>query len=126
MTEVQKRRERSGMESCAEQQIHSAEDSVSAVLGESNSGMRVHLHSLLASVRYELEGIVANRRKDGNPDNALLLTLEHLCQLEENLNELGERWYSGDALVTDEFLQLYCIAQDARAAVAQSVQRGRA
>jgi len=39
---------------------------------------------------------------------------ESLLQFEENLDELGQRWYAGDTAVMDEFLQFYCVAADAR------------
>lgn len=41
-------------------------------------------------------------------------TTELLRQLEVHLEELGERFYSGDMAAVDEFLQLYCVAEDDR------------
>ncbi|MBU4609189.1 hypothetical protein IMZ29_01040 [Achromobacter sp. GG226] len=35
----------------------------------------------------------------------------------KHLEELGRRWYAGDVSVVDEFLQLYCVADDERAAL---------
>ena len=39
---------------------------------------------------------------------------ELLRQHEGHLEELGRRWYAGDAAVVDEVLQLYCIEEEAR------------
>lgn len=45
-----------------------------------------------------------------------------LGQLEKHLDELGARWYAGDQLVIDEFLQLYCIQTDMRKAAKSAVK----
>ena len=45
-----------------------------------------------------------------------------LGQLESHLAELGARWYAGDQLVVDEFLQLYCIQTDMRKAAKSAVE----
>jgi len=37
-----------------------------------------------------------------------------LGELERHLTEMGERYYAGDTVAVDEFLQLYCIARDRR------------
>lgn len=43
---------------------------------------------------------------------------ELMRQLGGHLEELGRRWYAGDAAVVDEILQLYCIETEAREAIA--------
>ena len=42
-----------------------------------------------------------------------------LRQLQDHLQELGERWYDGDMAVVDELLQLYGIESKAREALAE-------
>ncbi|MCI2243235.1 hypothetical protein L3067_01250 [Xanthomonas sp. PPL568] len=76
------------------------------VLAKDHDGMRVSYSGLLRHVRFALTR--------GNKEPALA---EDLRQLEEHMEELGRRWYSGDALVVDELLQLYCIEPVARAAL---------
>lgn len=39
---------------------------------------------------------------------------EILRQFQKHLEELGKRFYAGDLTVVDEFLQLYCVADDDR------------
>ena len=51
---------------------------------------------------------------------------EMLRQFTEHMTELGNRFYSGDMAAVDEFLQLYCVGQDARAAIAKSGGAARA
>lgn len=43
---------------------------------------------------------------------------EMMRPLGGHLEELGRRWYAGDAAVVDEILQLYCIETEAREAIA--------
>lgn len=76
------------------------------VLAKDHDGMRVSYSGLLRQVRGALT------RAEAAPDLA-----EMLRQLEKHLEELGKRWYGGDALVVDELLQLYCIQPSARAAL---------
>lgn len=47
---------------------------------------------------------------------------EMLRQFTEHMTELGERFYSGDMAAVDEFLQLYCVGQDARAVIAKATK----
>lgn len=49
---------------------------------------------------------------------------EMLRQLSRHLEELGRRWYAGDRKVVDEFLQLYCIESEARAALVKQPTKG--
>ena len=39
--------------------------------------------------------------------------------LSKHIEEMGRRYYGGDVAAVDEFLQLYCAAQDARAEAKQ-------
>lgn len=80
---------------------------MSAVLAPDHKGMKIDFPS---AVR---DGIEANR--ESSPTTAFLL-----AQLETHLNQIGKRWYAGDQTVVDEFLQLYCIAEDERAAAKQA------
>ena len=45
---------------------------------------------------------------------------EMLRQFTEHMTELGNRFYSGDMAAVDEFLQLYCVGREARAAIAKA------
>ncbi|MDY4296789.1 MULTISPECIES: hypothetical protein [unclassified Xanthomonas] len=76
------------------------------ILAKDHGGMRVSYSGLLRQVRGALT------RADAAPDLA-----EMLRQLERHMEELGKRWYSGDMLVVDELLQLYCIEPVAREAL---------
>lgn len=49
---------------------------------------------------------------------------EMLRQMQEHFKELGQRFYSGELGVVDEFLQLYCVEKDMRAAIRAKVQHG--
>jgi hypothetical protein len=44
-------------------------------------------------------------------------------ELQRNMQELGQRYYAGDVKVVDEFLQLYCVEKEARAALAAQAQK---
>ena len=45
-------------------------------------------------------------------------------QMAEHLEELGRRFYAGDLQVVDEFLQLYCFAEnDRKRAVAEQTEK---
>lgn len=74
-------------------------------LAADHTGMRVDYSGLIEGARLGLAG---------DPGIA-----EMLRQLSKHLGELGRRWYAGDRKVVDEFLQLYCIESDVRAAVAK-------
>ncbi|MDO4705740.1 MAG: hypothetical protein Q4A98_05980 [Comamonadaceae bacterium] len=64
------------------------------------------------------QGLIDQSRKAMKRDHPLLA--ETLRQLKQHLTELGQRWYAGDQMVVDEFLQLYCIEEEAREAVKQA------
>lgn len=74
------------------------------LLAADHKGMRVDYRGLLGQTR---EGLFK--------EPALA---EMIRQLQDHIAELGRRWYAGDTAVVDELLQLYCIEQDAREAVA--------
>lgn len=76
------------------------------ILAADHVGMHVDYTGLFGQARSAL--------KRGEPAPALA---EMLRQFAVHLTELGQRWYSGDATVVDELLQLYCIESDARAAL---------
>jgi hypothetical protein len=44
-------------------------------------------------------------------------------ELQRNMQELGQRYYAGDVKAVDEFLQLYCVEKEARAALAAQAQK---
>lgn len=46
---------------------------------------------------------------------------EMLRHLQGHIQELGQRWYAGDTAAVDEFLQLYCVEDDARETLKESV-----
>ena len=75
------------------------------LLAADHKGMRVDYTGLLSQCRRALQS--------REPANA-----EMLRQLQGHLQELGRRWYAGDTVAVDEFLQLYCIEHEARAALA--------
>ena len=90
------------------------------LLAGDHSGMKVDYRGLFKQVQRAI--------KRSDPGYA-----EMLRQLEDHLQELGQRWYAGDTNVVDEILQLYCIERDARKTVgaaataapqAQDVGRG--
>ena len=81
------------------------------LLAADHKGMRVDYTGLLSQCRRALQS--------REPANA-----EMLRQLQGHLQELGRRWYAGDTVAVDEFLQLYCIEHEARAAIA--AQGGKA
>ena len=78
------------------------------VLAPKHTGLRVDYSGLLKNARHGL------RREPG--------TAEMLNQLEEHLSELGRRYYDGDTVVVDEFLQLYCIQRVRREALAVTAE----
>ena len=74
------------------------------LLAGDHSGMKVDYRGLFKQVQRAI--------KRSDPGYA-----EMLRQLEDHLQELGQRWYAGDTNVVDEILQLYCIERDARKTV---------
>lgn len=74
-----------------------------ALLAKKHTGMMVDYMGLIGQARSAL--------KRGERSPALA---ELLHQLARHIKELGEGWYSGDTAVVDEFLQLYCVEDDAR------------
>ena len=76
------------------------------LLAAEHVGMTVDYTGLLGQARSAL------KRGENAPAMA-----EMLRQLAVHLTELGQRWYAGDASVVDEFLQLYCVESDTRAAL---------
>lgn len=76
-------------------------------LAPEHKGTRINYSGMLQQARNEL------RRAP--------FAAEMLRQFTEHLTELGARFYAGDAAVVDEFLQLYCIGRDARAAAVAAV-----
>lgn len=75
------------------------------VLAPDHKGMRVDYTGMLKHAR--------NGLRNENPGVA-----EMLRQFTEHLTELGARYYAGDTAAVDEFLQLYCVGREARAAIA--------
>ena len=76
------------------------------LLAKKHEGMRVDYSGLL----WQCQRALRSRDEGGNA--------EMLRQLQGHLKELGQRWYAGDIAAVDEILQLYCIEEDARAAIA--------
>lgn len=73
------------------------------ILAPKHTGMMVDYTGLIGQARAALN----------HGDKAPAMS-ELLRQLAVHMSQLGQRWYAGDAKVVDEFLQLYCIEQDAR------------
>lgn len=72
-------------------------------LAEDIKGMRISYKGLLTNA-------AATLRKDADGK----YYRESLDQLRKHLEELAERYYSGDLEVVDEFLQLYRLGEDKR------------
>ena len=72
------------------------------VLAPKHTGLKVSYTGLLSNARAALQSAK-------EPGYA-----EMLRQLQGHIAELGERYYSGDVAVVDEFLQLYCVAPGKR------------
>jgi hypothetical protein len=77
------------------------------VLAPDHKGMRVGYQGLLGQ----------SRRALGRTEPMLA---EMVHQLQDHIQELGQRYYAGDAGCVDEFLQLYCVERDARDAIAKA------
>lgn len=82
-----------------------ARESLAPVLAETHKGMKVDYQGLI-------EGAAA--ALDAQRSAYMPFVLRELSR---NLQELGRRYYAGDTAAVDEFLQLYCIEREARAAV---------
>lgn len=82
----------------------SAEDGVAALLGPKHDGMRVSATGMLRNVAAARIG---------------QLYKSCLLELSEHLVELGDRFYSGDVKVVDEFLQFYALDRKRNAAPSQ-------
>ncbi|MBD9530419.1 hypothetical protein IB233_02075 [Comamonas sp. CMM01] len=83
------------------------------LLAADHTGMRVDYSGLLGQVRHEI-----SRSAPGHA--------EMLRQLQGHIQEVGRRWYAGEIAAVDEFLQLYCVEREARAAIAASAAQGEA
>lgn len=81
------------------------------LLSKDHTGMKVDYSGLLGQVRREI--------KRSAPGLA-----EMIRQLQEHMQELGQRWYEGDTDAVDELLQLYCVERKARAALAAKAKQG--
>ena len=62
-------------------------------------------------MRVDYTGLLKQARNGLRREPALA---ELLRQLQDHMEELGRRWYSGDTVAVDEFLQLYCVAREER------------
>ncbi len=81
------------------------------LLSKDHTGMKVDYSGLLGQVRREI--------KRSAPGLA-----EMIRQLQEHMQELGQRWYAGDTAVVDELLQLYSVERQARDAIAAQTKQG--
>lgn len=79
------------------------------ILAADHKGWKVDYSGLLSQASKAL--------KHGSKETGLA---ELLRQLQGHLEELGKGWYEGDAAVVDEFLQVYCVADDVREVVVKS------
>jgi len=73
-----------------------AESSKTVVFGPDHSGMRI-----------DASGVLIGNHKGAAPLRSMMLG---------HLKELAQRYYSGDPGVVDEFLQVYCLGDNARKA----------
>lgn len=76
-------------------------------LAPDHDGLRIQYGGLMFHV--------GNALRQGHKEPPLAHAIGQLCQ---HLKELGKRYYAGDLKVVDEFLQLYCIEEEARAQLA--------
>lgn len=74
-------------------------------LADDHKGMRVDYSGLLSQCGNSLQ-----RSSRGNA--------ELLRQLQGHIKDLGRLYYAGEISAVDEFLQLYCVESEARAAIA--------
>lgn len=75
-------------------------------LADDHNGTRVDYTGLLGQSQRVL--------KHSSPGTA-----EMLRQLTGHIKEMGARFYAGEVKAVDEFLQLYCVEHEARAALKQ-------
>ena len=66
-------------------------------------------------IKVDHDGLLTSAKNFLQSENSFIS--EGLSQLKRHLNELGQRYYAGDTKVVDEFLQLYCVAEEERKAV---------
>lgn len=85
----------------------SAQHTQRPVLADTHQGMRVDYTGLLGQVRREIA-----RQAPAHS--------EMLRQFQDHIKEMGKRYYAGDTASVDEFLQLYCVEREARAAIAKA------
>lgn len=81
-------------------------------LAKDMKGMRVSVRGMLNNAANAL-------RKDAEGKQYRYM-LKTLC---EHLEELAERYYSGDLAVVDEFLQLYDLSADKREAIKKNREK---
>lgn len=84
---------------------HEPADVARAILAADHAGMRVDYTGLMKAAQQ-------CATKSDEKAHAFMLG-----ELQKHLTELGQRYYAGDAAVVDEFLQLYCIGREERAAL---------
>lgn len=89
----------------------SAPASAPSLLAADHKGMKVDYSGMLG----QAQSALGSRN---------LGIAEMLHQFQLHLEELGRRWYRGDIAVVDELLQLYCVEEDARAALAAAKPEG--
>lgn len=84
---------------------HEPADVARAILAADHAGMHVDYSGLLRNA----QGCATHAGQ--------LATRFMLKELQGHMAELGRRYYAGDTAVVDEFLQLYCIGREERAAL---------
>lgn len=82
---------------------------------------RVDLAADHTGMRVDYSGLIGSAQRALLDDPGISEMLRQLCR---HLEELGRRWYAGDRKVVDEFLQLYCIESEARAALVKQPTKG--
>ena len=90
----------------------SAQHTPGPVLAQDHQGMRVDYTGMLGQIRREI-------------CRSAPMHAEMLRQFQDHIKELGQRYYAGDAVCVDEFLQLYCVEREARAAIAKEKRHDR-
>lgn len=73
---------------------------LSELLGDTHAGMKMSASGALSQSSRVLKAV---------DETGLAFSLD---ELNRHLHELGKRFYSGDVKVVDEFLQLYCLADN--------------
>lgn len=82
---------------------------------------RVDLAADHTGMLVDYSGLIGSAQRALLDDPGISEMLRQLCR---HLEELGRRWYAGDRKVVDEFLQLYCIESEARAALVKQPTKG--